>query len=123
MFPSDTHKLGEMEFYLLEDLDFHLIVFHPYRSLLAMTGREPSDGGKFTRSRADEDKLISGKTSVGNKGRVVAGGGVGVDEDPGGESEGARMKRLMGRGSGEGLMEVDEGVLQLSMYVGFNLSL
>ena len=28
-----------MEFYLLEDLEFHLVVFHPYRSLAALCGR------------------------------------------------------------------------------------
>jgi hypothetical protein len=28
-----------MEFYLLEDLDFHLIVFHPYRDLVALCAR------------------------------------------------------------------------------------
>jgi cyclin C len=29
MFPGETNKLGEMEFYLMEDLDFHLTIFHP----------------------------------------------------------------------------------------------
>jgi len=37
-FPSDHTKLGEMEFYLLEDLDFHLNVFHPYRDLADLCG-------------------------------------------------------------------------------------
>jgi cyclin C len=101
MFPADSHKVGEMEFYLLEDLDFHLVVFHPYRALFAMTGREPADGGKFT-SRVEEDWLAgNGKKKVG--------------DENGGESDGERLKRLMGRGSGEGLMEIDEGVLQLSL--------
>lgn len=38
-FPADHSKLAEMEFYLLEDLDFDLIVFHPYRSLQALFAR------------------------------------------------------------------------------------
>jgi cyclin C len=46
-FPADNTKLAEMEFYLLEDLDFHLHVFHPYRSLTALCGREPMDTGWF----------------------------------------------------------------------------
>lgn len=46
-FPTDNAKLAEMEFYLLEDLDFHLVVFHPYRSLTAICGREPMDTGWF----------------------------------------------------------------------------
>lgn len=39
-FPSDHTKLGEMEFYLLEDLDFHLTVFHPYRDLADLCGNQ-----------------------------------------------------------------------------------
>lgn len=39
-FPTDSTKLAEMEFYLIEDLEFHLIVYHPYRSLVHMTGRD-----------------------------------------------------------------------------------
>ena len=58
MFSAEVHKLGEMEFYLMEDLDFHLTVFHPYRSLLHMTGREPADPGKFPKTRVDEDAEI-----------------------------------------------------------------
>ncbi|SCZ98642.1 BZ3500_MvSof-1268-A1-R1_Chr7-1g09226 [Microbotryum saponariae] len=47
-FPSDNTKLAEMEFYLVEELDFHLIVFHPYRSLVQLCGRDggPSAGGE-----------------------------------------------------------------------------
>ncbi|GAA6031039.1 hypothetical protein JCM8097_003974 [Rhodosporidiobolus ruineniae] len=41
-FPSDNHRLAEMEFYLLEELDFHLVVYHPYRALVQLCGR---DGG------------------------------------------------------------------------------
>lgn len=46
-FVSDNHRLAEMEFYLLEELDFHLIVFHPYRALIQLTGRDggPQAGG------------------------------------------------------------------------------
>lgn len=35
-FPTDVSSLAEMEFYLLEDLQFHMIVYHPYRSLIAI---------------------------------------------------------------------------------------
>lgn len=80
-----------MEFYLLEDLDFHLVVFHPYRALLAMTGREAADGGRWSQTRVEEDQRR------------------------GEESEEERIRRLMSRGSGEGLMEIEEGVLQICM--------
>lgn len=42
-FPLDVTKLAEMEFYLLEELDFHLIIFHPYRSLVQLCGRDGTD--------------------------------------------------------------------------------
>ncbi|KAJ7983089.1 cyclin-like protein [Mycena polygramma] len=35
-FPSDISKLAEMEFYLVDDLECDLTVFHPYRTLLAL---------------------------------------------------------------------------------------
>ncbi|KAF7294389.1 CYCLIN domain-containing protein [Mycena kentingensis (nom. inval.)] len=35
-FPTDNTKLAEMEFYLVDDLDCDLTVFHPYRTLLAL---------------------------------------------------------------------------------------
>lgn len=126
-FPAEAHKLGEMEFYLLEDLDFHLIVFHPYRSLLAACGREPSDSGKFEKSRIDEDTEIRKTESENRKKRDEeirkAGPGSGVsravlpaDEAlQEGETEEERLIRLMRRGSGEGLMDVEESVLQISM--------
>lgn len=47
-FPSDITKVAEMEFYLLEELDFHLIIYHPYRSLVQLCGRDggPASGGE-----------------------------------------------------------------------------
>ncbi|KAN0109525.1 Cyclin-like protein [Russula decolorans] len=39
-FPSDNSKLAEMEFYLVSDLGCDLVVFHPYRTLLTLCGRE-----------------------------------------------------------------------------------
>jgi cyclin C len=82
-FPAEHHRLGEMEFYLLEDLDFHLIVFHPYRSLVAICGREPADSGIFLPVETTDDSV-------------------------------ERIKRVNGRGSGEGVMEIEEGVLQVA---------
>lgn len=141
-FPAEAHKLGEMEFYLLEDLDFHLIIFHPYRSLLAACGREPSDPGKFEKSRIEEDAEIrkteleakkkrdeeirkagpggSAGAGVGGGARVASATGAAAAStaDEGlqeGETEEERIMRLMRRGTGEGLMEVEESVLQISM--------
>lgn len=54
-FPSDNTKLAEMEFYLIEELDFHLIIFHPYRSIVQLCGRDggPEAGGELGKERRD----------------------------------------------------------------------
>ncbi|KAH9936899.1 cyclin-like protein [Epithele typhae] len=41
-FPSDNSKLAEMEFYLVDELECDLIVFHPYRTLVTLCGKEGS---------------------------------------------------------------------------------
>ncbi|CAG8433168.1 9569_t:CDS:2 [Diversispora eburnea] len=35
-FPYENQKVAEMEFYLMEELDFKMIVFHPYRALATL---------------------------------------------------------------------------------------
>src|SRR5881394_2571265 len=42
-FPSDNSKLAELEFYLVDDLECDLTVFHPYRTLMALCKKEGSD--------------------------------------------------------------------------------
>ncbi|KAH7927034.1 cyclin-like protein [Leucogyrophana mollusca] len=41
-FPSDNSKLAEMEFYLVDDLECDLTIFHPYRTLLSLCKTESS---------------------------------------------------------------------------------
>lgn len=41
-FPTDNSKLAEMEFYLVDDLECDLIVFHPYHTLMMLCGKEGS---------------------------------------------------------------------------------
>ncbi|KAF9236634.1 cyclin-like protein [Melanogaster broomeanus] len=41
-FSSDNSKLAEMEFYLVADLECDLIVFHPYRTLMALCKKDSS---------------------------------------------------------------------------------
>ncbi|GAA5944502.1 uncharacterized protein JCM15063_006383 [Sporobolomyces koalae] len=52
-FTWDNNRLAEMEFYLIEELDFHLIVYHPYRALLQLCGRDRGvqAGGQEQRRR------------------------------------------------------------------------
>jgi len=41
-FPSDNSKLAEMEFYLVDDLECDLTIFHPYRTLMSLCKKEGS---------------------------------------------------------------------------------
>ena len=61
---------------------------------------------------------VPGATGATGTVGVAGTAGVVVTEMSGGawdETEEARIRRLMGRGSGEGLMEIDEGVLQICL--------
>ncbi|CAL1712803.1 unnamed protein product [Somion occarium] len=55
-FPSDNHKLAEMEFYLVADLDCDLVVFHPYRTLMSLCGKE----GQITIREAEAGEMGTG---------------------------------------------------------------
>jgi len=50
-FSSDNARLAEMEFYLVDDLECDLTVFHPYRALMQLVCKE----GTVTSSIVDED--------------------------------------------------------------------
>ncbi|PPQ66600.1 hypothetical protein CVT24_006911 [Panaeolus cyanescens] len=65
-FSSDNSKLAEMEFYLVGDLECDLIVFHPYRTLLALCKKEAGNG----QSHASEE------------GEAYSDLGVGADDGP-----------------------------------------
>ena len=74
-----------MEFYLLEDLEFDLIVFHPYRTLAAVCGREPVDAGEFP------------------------------DDPMGDSLTGAeKVDKLFGKGSGQPGSDVEDSILQMA---------
>lgn len=73
-----------MEFYLLEDLDFHLTVFHPYRALAIISGKEKSDTGVFD-------------VSPGPNGQA--------------EAEGEGLDRL-GRGTGKRSLVVEKEIFE-----------
>lgn len=58
-FPAEHTRLAEMEFYLLEDVEFNLVVFHPYRALGVITGKEPADTGRWPDDQHDTDVSTS----------------------------------------------------------------
>ncbi|KAI0643581.1 cyclin-like protein [Trametes meyenii] len=45
-FPSDNSKLAEMEFYLVDELECDLTIFHPYRTLSALVFQRPKNTAK-----------------------------------------------------------------------------
>jgi cyclin C len=85
-FPSDNTKLAEMEFYLMDDLECDLTVFHPYRTLLTLCKKEVSDGASLFGSEEGEAD--------------EAGIGVGGEDGP----------RYWGTGDGQ--LELSDGALQ-----------
>lgn len=71
-FPAEHTKLAEMEFYLLEDVEFNLVVFHPYRALGAITGKEPVDTGRWP---DDQDQTQQQQQHEAGGGGGAGGGG------------------------------------------------
>jgi cyclin C len=85
-FPSDNTKLAEMEFYLMDDLECDLTVFHPYRTLLTICKKEISDSSSLFGSEEGEADEV--------------GVGVGGDDS------------LRYWGTGDGQLELTDGALQ-----------
>ncbi|KAF9040700.1 cyclin-like protein [Panaeolus papilionaceus] len=54
-FSSDNSKLAEMEFYLVGDLECDLIVFHPYRTLLALCRKESGGSSQLSSEEGEAD--------------------------------------------------------------------
>lgn len=53
-FPPDNSKLAKMEFYLVDDLECDLIVFHPYRTLVAFVNEQRSSEQSNLEKKARE---------------------------------------------------------------------
>lgn len=121
-FPVDYTKLAEMEFYLLEELEFDLIVYHPYRTLAAVCGREAVDAGDFPDDVERDIELSellrldsSLKTNAGlsssrdsaKQDMEMTGVNVAVKETE-------KLDRLFGRGSGKPGSDVEDSILQMA---------
>lgn len=64
-FPSDNSKLAEMEFYLVDELDCDLIVFHPYRTLMTLCGKRACPASEAEAGEAD-DAAGDGRMPLGD---------------------------------------------------------
>ncbi|KAJ9101181.1 hypothetical protein QFC21_003399 [Naganishia friedmannii] len=124
-FPVDYTKLAEMEFYLLEDLEFDLVVYHPYRTLAAVCGREAVDAGDFSddvERDIELSELLSLDSSLNtdaappssrdsiNLGQATKG----VDAA---RKETEKLDRLFGRGSGKPGSDVEDSILQMAWFI------
>lgn len=96
-FPSDNAKLAEMEFYLVGDLECDLVVFHPYRTLLALVCKKEANAG----NRNDSSALMDAEEGEADE------MGIGI-----GAEEGRRYW-----GTGQGKLELSTGALQTAWYV------
>ncbi|KAJ8506883.1 hypothetical protein ONZ45_g10650 [Pleurotus djamor] len=87
-FPSDNSKLAEMEFYLVDDLECDLVVFHPYRTLLTLCKKEGD-------SSQEEEEGEAGEL----------GAGIGMDDGP------------KYWGSTKDQLQVKDGALQTAWFI------
>jgi cyclin C len=123
-----------MEFFLLNELEFDLVVYHPYTTLLSVCGREPLDDGYWSDDDPDNDDgdvdMEPFSESDDEDDEMSRPGE--VDEDTKtlikrmkrrekkrerrreGETEQDWMTRVWGRGSGRGSWQVDDGVFQMA---------
>ncbi|KAJ1021770.1 hypothetical protein NDA13_005383 [Ustilago tritici] len=96
--PGDNSSLAEMEFCLLEEMEFDLILFHPYRSLIALY-----------------DSFGCASGSVGKEAGKETG--IGGEIEAFGVIKGLRSVEEKQGGGGGKLEEFDQQVLQLSWFV------
>ncbi|KAJ3709746.1 cyclin-like protein [Lentinula guzmanii] len=94
-FPSDNSKLAEMEFYLVDDLECDLVVFHPYRTLLALCKKDSSMSPGGGNSDMPSQEAEAGEL----------GTGIGAEDGP----------RFWG--TGEGKLELSEVALQTAWFI------
>ncbi|KAF5337130.1 hypothetical protein D9611_003057 [Ephemerocybe angulata] len=100
-FPSDNSKLAEMEFYLVDDLECDMVVYHPYKTLLALCKKDMSSASASTSTSS----VFGGSNEEGEEGEAEEDSGM-----PGtgiGSEDGARYW-----GTGQGQLVLSESALQ-----------
>jgi cyclin C len=71
-FPTSGTGLAEMEFYLLRDLDYHLVLHHPYRPMMAIVGA----AGKTALEKAEAEpksRAAKGGATLSSRGQAGLG--------------------------------------------------
>ncbi|KAK7459632.1 RNA polymerase II holoenzyme cyclin-like subunit [Stygiomarasmius scandens] len=112
-FPSDNTKLAEMEFYLVDDLECDLTIFHPYRSLLALCKKASPNASPGPTSGSDISAALmeaeAGELQFGVGGDLLSADDLGVGLDA---EDGPRYW-----GTGEGRLELSENAVQTAWFI------
>ncbi|SNX87970.1 related to SSN8 - DNA-directed RNA polymerase II holoenzyme and SRB subcomplex subunit, cyclin C homolog [Melanopsichium pennsylvanicum] len=115
--PTDNSSLAEMEFYLLEEMEFDMIIFHPYRSLIALY--DLYGNGKDDGIQGGGGGATAAAAAAAASGGVVTG--LGLESEAFGVIKGLTSVEERDSGVGHGkavkLLEFDEQVLQMSWFV------
>ncbi|KAL9936193.1 hypothetical protein V8E36_005035 [Tilletia maclaganii] len=103
-FPSDRAILAEMEFYLIEDLEFELIVHHPYRALVSIYDAVGKDSKKAQQQQQSQYSFHDGLDMVDSPASsdVFFLAGVSAGEEVGAASVGPSTVGPSGIGTGLG---------------------
>ncbi|PWY98642.1 hypothetical protein BCV70DRAFT_207421 [Testicularia cyperi] len=126
-FPPDNSSVAEMEFYLLEEMEFDLVVHHPYRSLIALYDsvgcprNHVHDGSGFQLGGAGNSGVDTGSQAIGDP--ISLGVGLSVSQ-----AEEIAQFGISGLHSSEErdsglqhgqirLHELDEHILQMTWFV------
>lgn len=126
-----------MEFYLLHELEFDMVVYHPYTTLLNVCGREVLDDGYWSDdeesdpmdgdismeplNESSQDEEAEEDTTDGFGPKLIVNQMKRRQRRRGrrrpGETEFDWQNRVWGRGSGRGSWQVDDGVFQMAWSV------
>ncbi|KAG8837088.1 RNA polymerase II holoenzyme cyclin-like subunit [Serendipita sp. 405] len=108
--PLDNHRLAEMEFYLVDELECDLTVFHPYRSLLTLCGKETEETTATTTAPATAG--TAGQTQGSRASINSTAATEPVDHTGHGVASGERYW-----GTGAGKLLLDDRTLQLTWLI------
>lgn len=100
-FPSDNSSLAEMEFYLLEEMEFDLIIHHSYRSLVAIY---EAVGAKPSASNEEEGESLAEQVGV-------------IKGLPSAEQLDSGLGDATAQANSTELVEFDQPVLQMAWFV------
>ncbi|EPQ25777.1 uncharacterized protein PFL1_06644 [Pseudozyma flocculosa PF-1] len=120
-FHADISSVAEMEFHLLEELEFDLIIYHPYRSLVAIYEQVGAPAMQArSKTRSAETSAIGSRAGTGGGAAAV---GLGLSGGSGLRGDAEVDAGLFPQGLGDdstaelGIAELDETTVQLAWFI------